>query len=391
MGVGYILIKITLGNQKNDGPVRRVVYDVLSRNFFLEDGQALPRDYFLENVTFHHPLLEESYTQSDDFIYSYQYDDIEGLFHSAIYVYSTLFWADDPLKCHFKISPSSLFQRSQAPETILISLGLQKPAKFSITISKLNDVISLLYNRDFQFSNDVIIDSEFTINNLPSEVDGDALYKMTWEIVQLLKSPPGAEYYELRFIDPVVGYGVFAHQLIKKGTCVGVYTGIKRNHRTNNLNYAFAVKSDLLNMYIDACQFGNLTRFINHAPSMDDFIHEPAKDHFLLANIGTPRYYLNGIDILIYKATRDIQPGEQLLVDYGKNFFKNLEFIRFKPNGKVFGNWEGRIKLLMKKTSFMRAMADLGVKEAQSYLLIRYIIIFISIFFVMGLFKNLLL
>jgi len=115
------------------------------------------------------------------------------------------------------------------------------------------------------------------------------------------------------------GYGLFARHFVKKGTVIGEYTGelitIEEETRRLNLykkmnmsNYFYEPRNEGLS--IDAGPMGNHTRFINH--SCDNVNCEI----FLETIEGLPKNWVMAI--------KNIREGEQLFLNYGKDYFHNL-------------------------------------------------------------------
>lgn len=117
---------------------------------------------------------------------------------------------------------------------------------------------------------------------------------------------------EIRFINEEVGHGVFAKSLIKKGSYIGEYTGIIRENSKvyfaplNNYCYEYPIKDRLGRSYVIDATTGNFTRFINHSyrPNL--------KPHYA---------FIDGYYHCFFLAMRDIQDGEQLCYDYGRNYW----------------------------------------------------------------------
>lgn len=122
----------------------------------------------------------------------------------------------------------------------------------------------------------------------------------------------------VRWVNPSVGHGLFAQELIRKGLYVGEYTGIVRqNNRRyleplNNYCYEYPVADDIGRSYVIDATAGCLTRFINHSktPNLDPF-----------------HAYWEGFYHLIFIANKNIAPGEQLTFNYGETYW----YIREKP------------------------------------------------------------
>lgn len=117
----------------------------------------------------------------------------------------------------------------------------------------------------------------------------------------------------LRWIDAIIGYGIFAESDLPKGTYVGEYTGLMRRvfRREPDINaycFQYPTKFWSLNyLVIDALPEGNLTRFINHSDS-------PNTEPICLVDRGLLHQVL--------VATRPIKKGEQLTFDYGVDYWQ---------------------------------------------------------------------
>lgn len=112
-----------------------------------------------------------------------------------------------------------------------------------------------------------------------------------------------------------MGIGVFTKQGIPKGTVLGLYSGVVRPY--NQLTPAQKRYSNFLfkhpqhgEFYIDASASGTWTRFLNHSC-------EP--------NCSFARVLRCGYTRVIYVRTRrDVHAGEQLFVDYGRDYFEGM-------------------------------------------------------------------
>jgi hypothetical protein len=369
------LINITLTNHKKTAlyPYKHVVFNVETKLFELEDGQSIQQSELFKNKQFSHPLFNEPYTPASNFQYDYQYNHITELMYATTFICTVLIHTHNPSACHFTIKPSATFQPTKCPETIHISTNHHKKANQSISLNQLNSLISTLSNTPFYFSNDTILYDSYTLKNFPHTIDGDALYSPSTELFQILNTLHQCDAYELRYIHPMLGFGVFSRENIKKDQFISLYSGIQTHAREKKLNYSFKIHKKKSTAYIHASQFGNLTRFINHAPDL-------TAPQFLTANIKTTQYQLNGLTFVMYKAAKDILAGEQLLLNYGDAFFTNEKSTPFKANGKLTLS-----KIIKpapaKKISDLRIMANHGIHAAQIYFKKRIILI-ATIFFV---------
>lgn len=118
---------------------------------------------------------------------------------------------------------------------------------------------------------------------------------------------------EIRYINDLFGYGVFAAEPLEEGDYIGEYTGLVRKRtpridRANDYTFEYAIGEWGRNPFIiDASRSGNITRFINHGD-------EP--------NLESLSVYANGLMHIILLATKDIEVGEQLSYHYGDIFWK---------------------------------------------------------------------
>ncbi|MCL9684555.1 SET domain-containing protein-lysine N-methyltransferase [Legionella maioricensis] len=365
------MVNITLSNKNPCSPHSQVAIDIDAGLARFADNREISLKQLINDSDFIHPLINEPCIPIPHHLLHYEYENVEGLLYSGIYVYSRLIKAEKPLDCIFKINPSPLFQISPQVNDLHFSINRCKAAKETISIGQLEAITSHLLGFKFVFSEAIIINDQFTIKDLPSSVDGDALYISDEKLIALLKTPRDFSRYEIRYIHPEIGLGVYSREHIKKGEIISFYTGIK-NHDLPRSPFSFIPKADCLMMRLDACQHGNITRFINHAPQR----HTSSKSSFLEANIKSNSHYLNGIEVIVYTATKDILKGEQLLVDYGDAYFRDDEMFLFKTDGGVINPHRTFIgSNTSNKIRHLKIMAIHGVKKAQIYLLVRIVII----------------
>ncbi len=144
---------------------------------------------------------------------------------------------------------------------------------------------------------------------IPSEHDNPSLVSV--KVVDLLRN--------------FNGRGVFAETNIKEGETIGTYTGTVYSSETayeaylkesdSDNSYAMKIKKNI----IDAKFKGNFTRFINYSDMQDNVA-------FFEKTIGKN----NVVDVI---ATRNVQAGEQLLIDYNTHEERFIsEFFFLNPN-----------------------------------------------------------
>lgn len=365
------MVHLVLSNKNPNSECRRLVFNTDTNLFLLEDNQQLKKNELIK-VGFEHPLLVQSEIQPFNGIYHYLYDDIDGLFESARYVYSVLLQTNDPSNCRFKISPLASFIYSNKKEEIYCSIKANQRANESINIEDFECLISELSGYRFEFLNHILIKDSFTTKDLPNSIDGDLLLETKKELVNLLRQPCNLDRFELRYLDPFVRFGLFTRDFIQKDEILFSYSGEKRIFDSKRKGYAFECRADCLNMHMDASRYGNISRFVNHAPEPKD----DSDSQLLDANLKTISHNLNGIEVIFFKATRDILIGEQLLANYGENSFKSHPMARFTSKGKViYKNRLGLWKKSQNKIAHLKIMAKHGLKKAQHYLLLRLLLI----------------
>ena len=116
---------------------------------------------------------------------------------------------------------------------------------------------------------------------------------------------------EVRRVSPIVGFGVFAGELIPKGTFLGNYVGeVIPYEAVENNRYLFGILPHKSGIHGGVCvtahEWGNHTRFVNHSST---------------PNVHAYTRVFNGWAETYFVAKEDILPGEQLLIDYGPDYW----------------------------------------------------------------------
>ncbi|OGV26399.1 MAG: hypothetical protein A3F18_03545 [Legionellales bacterium RIFCSPHIGHO2_12_FULL_37_14] len=378
------MVNITLTNNNKSSSYSKVLINLKDGTCLLDEGKKITHAELMALREFQHPLLAEQKIVTNDHLFIYNYDDFNGLLNSVIYVYSVLLNVKDPLACKFVIAPSNKFLRAKVEDKINFSLYANKPGTQLIDIKQLNAVASTLCKNEFEYAEEIIIDDYFTFNDLPLEVDGDKLFeKVDFDVIKLITTKTDFALYELRYIDPNVGVGLFCKKKINKGKGLFIYGGVKLIN-PQYLGYSYCTE-DLLGMHIDARFYGNLARFINHSACNELDKNSP----YLKANLISKIICINGIKFIYLDAARDIMPNEQLLIHYGDEYFVNRPEFKFNANNKVVYKinnfWHS---LALHKAPHMQALGHIGIQAAQKYLLIRIGIIFALIFSLMLIILN---
>lgn len=124
----------------------------------------------------------------------------------------------------------------------------------------------------------------------------------------------------VRWVSPTMGYGCFARTAFKEKELVAVFGGII-THRTYNTDYAWKYQAFLdfkdkkgneIPLLLDSLRAGNALRFVNHDP---ENIH----------NINQYYVPIGRLWYNIYVAKRDIEPHEELYVNYGGDYWSTRD------------------------------------------------------------------
>jgi len=363
------MVQITLTNRNACSSHRQAVINVITKQCIIDEATAIPLQQLLHQTDFEHPLLIEPFTPNTHHQYTYTYHDIDSMLYAAIYVYSTLLNTNHALACQFTITPAKTIKSLPIPNEIYISIHPKKAAKETLSIKKLNALLSHLRGYSFEFSEDTLIDDSFSITDLPDTIDGDKLYETDETITQLLKIPSNSERYELRYINPIIGFGAYCRENIKKGSIIATYNGIKTAQQPDYLQYTYSYKLDLLKLYTNSRHYGNFSRFLNHAPLEENAPSKKPRMNRLKSNIKADTKYVHGIGIIIYSAKRDIAKGEQLLASYGSGYFDNCKMHYFNKKGNfITGYKKWRPKYMNTKRCELRTIAHYGVHQARVFL-----------------------
>lgn len=368
------MVRITLTNQNSNSPYKTAIVDLSERTCLLNNEDKINLYYF-KKLDFSHPLLSETTTEPlSTNSYGYHFEDLAGLWLLPRRIYSALIHNNNSAHTEFRLSPSASFYKLKTSYQIPFALDYHKEAKEKISVNQLNNIVSYFSDFQFQFQDKLIINTAFHYRDLPAEVDGDALYKTDEKLMKLIEQGDDFEALELRYINHFIGFGVFARQDLSKGACITFYYGMKKL-KPQKMNYFFHPKLDSLNMGIDAREFGNIARFINHAPDSED-----SPSSFSTANLITKSYNIFGIEVMALFALRDIKKGEQLLFDYSRKYFDQMELFKFKPAGNlVNSNNERLADNREQKIATLRLFAHNGIKQALFKLIKHYSLIVLAI------------
>lgn len=353
------MLKVTLSNWNSASRHSHATFDVESASWILNHQERVLGEQ-LCRIGFDHPLLKESTCSPSIYEHIYEYDDFDGLMKASRFVYGTLIRLDNPLLARFRIQPSAKFVRTKAEYTFAFSTNSRKSANKTITIPQLNAIVSALKGSPFCYQDTLVLDKNITIHDLVQEINADILYETNDAIAEFCNQPDDTARFEIRYINKHVGFGVFAKQAIKKDDMIMHYAGEKCAKKPP-FSYTFIEKQDCFKADINSSHFGNIARFVNHAlPASRDVTNK----EWCYANAKAVDCSIYGNNVVVFIARRDIQSGEQILISYGQDYFKNTEaMILWRHDHHMVHANGKRIKPdgIHDKRDFFKVLADCHV------------------------------
>lgn len=206
------------------------------------------------------------------------------------------------------------------PKSIKVEFQNDKESHL-VSIQTLEKRIGFTYRSFLTFQS--YEDLKLVISNCPYFFRLQALFGKNdlWEEYYLNRVLEGfTEHATIKWIDDQIGYGVFADRMIPKNGFIGEYTGIVKELNVHDLNtngyclqYPKKFKSSHY-FIVDAKENGNFTRFINH--------HDQP-------NLQPLWIYNKKLLHLVFIANQDIEKGEELTFNYGKDYWLNRQKLTF--------------------------------------------------------------
>lgn len=220
-----------------------------------------------------------------------------------------------------------LFNHLQNKQKLnLVSLDLKSPSNLIGSREKewvtdgerreLCDKLGVVYSRSITFSEECLYLSNVNSNYLKFDIP---VKRANPERAEYLKKCIAKEYQApiyVKWVDDVVGYGVFAKVNIHKDDYIMEYGG-RVIEFADDTTYAWSYPCipggfgfEKKRYMIDGRLVGNESRFVN------DPLNEDA------VNIKLGLIHCNGAYHNIYIASKDIKAGEQLFISYGDDYWK---------------------------------------------------------------------
>jgi len=119
----------------------------------------------------------------------------------------------------------------------------------------------------------------------------------------------------IKKVSEAKGFGVFAKHKIPKNTIITHYAGVIKKDvgswgKNNRYVFGFTGTKKLEDWVIDAEKICNLASFMNHSYS---------------PNVEAVEYYAVDGPKVVFKTIADIQANEELVYDYGEEYWKGLK------------------------------------------------------------------
>ena len=362
---------LLLRNYDQNAAVQQVSFDIQSGMFTAEDGQQVSRRELLTALAFQHPILDEkalNLTRTGR--YTYVYRNYAELLLALRYVYATLLRVSNPAECAVRIRPAPDYLKDTTRNEIYFSCHIKKAARQTLSTREISAMFSEVYGFPFQYGNEIILDKTVTYLDLVETMNADDLYQEPEVDPEWFQYQIPLDKYELRYINQRIGCGVFARTHIPKGELICRYNGKFVPQGSEYQSYCYLLwEHSSFNLALDAAHYGNLSRFINHAPIPAECDVDPNK--FLCANVRVEHHCWYGNDHVIYVAARDIACGEQVLSSYGKSYFEHSNTrVHIKKNGTIVDTQYRKIQdTPLQKKQRLSIFARHGVQHAQWLLL----------------------
>lgn len=357
---------LVLRNHNPDAALQQLQFDLKTGHFLTPSKEKIRKQDLASGLAFTHPILDETpLVPIAKNQYVYHYHNEETFCLALRYAYATFLSAKNPALCAIKMQPSEQYFHDAHQFKVYFSPHPQKAATQQLTVRQLNAMLTELYGQPFQYCNHNVLEKTLYWRDFSMEMDADKLYLTNHLDLQKTDHQACLDRYELRFMNTQIGFGLFARYAIQTGEVVAQYCGEYVSKRTKYKNYCYIPnKTCSYNLLLDAHHIGNIARFVNHGPEPDSQTH-PGK--YLTANVDVKNHRMYGTSRIVLIASRDIQPGEQILSSYGRQYFRVPDSsLQMKKNGAVFTSKQKRVQdSAIQLKQYLFVFAQYGIKRAQ--------------------------
>ena len=116
--------------------------------------------------------------------------------------------------------------------------------------------------------------------------------------------------FQLKYMHPLIGYGLVACEQIPPYTYMGQYAGMLRSRKSepnNNYIFGYEIAGYKTPYVVDAYRTGNHTRFFNHSER---------------PNLHARWLIIGGLSRVIFYTNSWVEAGKELTYDYGPDYWK---------------------------------------------------------------------
>lgn len=245
-----------------------------------------------------------------------QLDYVEELLDCGLSLEMKNHWEMRPIDLAYFLGRKSFFsflerKRDCFPITIFRNLDQKK---HQLSLEEFESKLEIEYIQTLEFEHPDYL--KWAVKKSQKRLKRNRYRKMNRWILALHKKAilsPRHDHIYVRYIDPSIGYGVFANRDIPALTYIGEYTGVvtlrkKKRTRLNDYVFGYMTGPKDSPFIIDAQKRGNFTRFINHS---DD------------PNLSSRWVVIKGVTHIIFFSNQFIPDGRQLTYDYGKYYWRS--------------------------------------------------------------------
>lgn len=151
---------------------------------------------------------------------------------------------------------------------------------------------------------------------------------------------------EVRYMGKQYGWGLFSRDYIKKGSVIGVFTGVisfqGKNKQITAEHVFISDAPDDKFLIIDGTTCGNITRFLQHLPnanSIENYWFDDVVDKTNIAienvEIAVVELFGASIQTNLFIASRSINPNQIIGCAYDPAFWENSVPAIFKKDGSI--------------------------------------------------------
>lgn len=258
------------------------------------------------------------------------------------------------------------------------------PAKFKEQKFKYSEDFKFVFQRELPIINNYTSEDDFFIEDFNEQMywfaDEDDYYD------QFIHGPRfnlEVKRSQLSDLIPHEMFGLFAREKIPKGSLLGIYNGLTTfgaeadwdNYQLTELAWEYVYMGE--RDYVDSAFYGNFMRFANHQDqaSIDYSNHFIPKTFYFDRGLITVEEFdilPDYIEIIAMYALEDIEAGEEIFLNYGDYYWKDLDVKPVRANNikqlnKVIVGLETEVQRLERENKQLQYKLSASKKQVQAY------------------------